>query len=280
MEVGQLVTKQDQDSGLPQMERLLGVMARLRDPDGGCPWDLKQDLKSLRPYVIEEAFEVVEAMDSGDSKAHCAELGDLLFQVVFQARLAEEEGVFDFEGVARAVGDKMVSRHPHVFGDKKVAGALEVVKNWEEIKAAERKNRGALSGVPDALPALLRGQRVGEKAAAMGFDWEDKAGVVAKVHEEWSELEAATALQDRRAMEHELGDLLFTLANLARHLGLDAESSLQGAVRRFKGRFEFMERALQEREGIMAEQSPDELQALWDAAKEATGEEKTQGTAR
>ena len=265
--------KEEKNLALPETQRLLEVMARLRNPDGGCPWDLEQDLKTLRPYVIEEAFEVVEAIDSGDSEAHRSELGDLLFQVVFQAQVAHEAGDFDFEGVSRAVSEKMVSRHPHVFGDKQVSGADEVVQNWEQIKAAERKNKrkdkGALSGVPDALPALLRGQRVGEKAAAMGFDWQDKSGVVEKVHEEWRELEEASAEGDREVMEHELGDLLFTITNLARHLELDAESALQSAVRRFKSRFEHMEGALREQKREMSEQSMDDWESLWEGAKVA-----------
>ena len=251
------------------MGRLLEVMERLRDPENGCPWDLEQDIKSLRPYVIEEAYEVVEAINSGNSSVLREELGDLLFQVVFQSRVAEEGGDFDFEDVARAVSNKMVSRHPHVFGDRKVSGAREVVRNWEEIKAAEKKNRGALSGVPDALPGLLKALRVGEKAAAMGFDWDDKSGVIEKVHEEWSELEDAIAEKDRDAIEREMGDLLFSLANLARHLGIDAESSLQRATGRFKGRFEHMESGLKEGPVSMKDLSPAELERLWDIAKEA-----------
>ena len=183
------------------------------------------------------------------------------------------DGDFDFESVARAVADKMVSRHPHVFGDKKVSGTTEVVQNWEQIKAAERKNTGALAGVPDALPGLLRGQRVGEKAAALGFDWQDRSGVVAKVHEEWRELEEAAAGGDRAEMEHELGDLLFTITNLARHLGLDAESSLQSAVRRFKSRFEHMESGLRGRGALMSEQTEDSWERLWEEAKAASGED-------
>src|SRR5436309_11309436 len=203
------------------MRRLLEIMDKLRDP-GGCPWDREQTLRTLTPYLLEEAHEVIEAIEAGDVTHHKEELGDLLFQVVFQARIAREEGKFDFAQVCDAISDKLARRHPHVFGDVAVSGSREVVKNWERIKADERKQKGeaprsAIGGVPAALPALVRAERITEKAAAVGFDWPDVQGVLAKVREELSELDEAmggkpTARHEE--VEHELGDLLFALANL------------------------------------------------------------------
>ena len=249
-------------------DRLLTIMARLRDPEGGCPWDLEQDLSSLRPYVIEEAYEVVEAIDSGAAGALKEELGDLLLQIVFQARLAEEMSWFSFDDVAERISDKMVERHPHVFGDRVVDGAGEVLKNWEEIKALERsRERGALSGVPSALPALLKAQRTGEKAAAVGFDWQDESGVSLKIEEEAAELREALDSGDRGAIEHELGDLLFALTSLARHVSVDAESALQSAVRRFSSRFGTVEDIARE-QGITLSGLDDRvLDQLWEQAK-------------
>ncbi len=249
-------------------DRLLAIMARLRDPEGGCPWDLEQDLSTLRPYVIEEAYEVVEAIDSGAAGALKEELGDLLLQIVFQARLAEELGWFDFDDVAERISDKMVERHPHVFGDREVEGANEVLKNWEEIKAQERsRDRGALSGVPSALPALLKAQRTGEKAAAVGFDWQDAGGVAEKIDEEAGELRGALEAGDRAAIEHELGDLLFALTSLARHVAVDAESALQTAVRRFASRFGTVE-AIAGQQGLtLSELDEAALDRLWEQAK-------------
>src|SRR3954447_17271843 len=177
------------------IRRLLEIMDRLRDP-GGCPWDREQTLKTLTPYLLEEAHEVIEAIESGDSQHHKEELGDLLFQVVFQSRIAREEGKFDFAQVADAISDKLVRRHPHVFGDVSVSGSGEVVRNWERIKAEERKEKGqaprsAIGGVPVALPALVRGERLTEKAGAVGFDWPDAKSVLAKIREELDELERA-----------------------------------------------------------------------------------------
>src|SRR5207248_3311753 len=206
--------------------RLLGIMDRLRDP-GGCPWDREQTLRSLTPYLLEEAHEVIEAIEAGDAIHHREELGDLLFQVVFQSRIAREEGKFDFAAVCDTIAEKLTRRHPHVFGDVSVSGSREVVKNWERIKADERKAKGegprsAIGGVPTGLPALIRAERVTEKAAAVGFDWPDVKGVLAKVREELSELEEAMSRAsdggalEQQHVEHELGDLLFALANLGR----------------------------------------------------------------
>src|SRR5438874_11293362 len=218
----------DQDKSAAAIARLLSIMDRLRGP-GGCPWDREQTLRSLTPYLLEEAHEVIEAIETGDAQHHREELGDLLFQIVFQARIAREEAKFDFAQVCDSISDKLTRRHPHVFGDVSVSGSREVVKNWERIKADERKAKGdaprsAIGGVPTGLPALVRGERITEKAAAAGFDWPDVQGVLGKVREEIGELEEAVARraaadpQDEDAHdlhgrgEQELGDVLFGLA--------------------------------------------------------------------
>jgi len=265
------------------IDRLLRIMDRLRDP-GGCPWDREQDLRTLTPYLLEEAHEVIEAIEAGDAQHHKEELGDLLFQVVFQARIAREEGKFDFAQVCDSISDKLTRRHPHVFGDVSVSGSGEVVKNWERIKADERKAAGsaprsAIGGVPVGLPALVRAERITEKAAAVGFDWPDLPGVLAKVREELSELEAAIAERAGAApssaaahqlhgqVEHELGDLLFALANLGRFLKSHPEEALRGAVRRFESRFHYIEERLREQGKGPREVALAEMDRLWDEAK-------------
>tara|TARA_B100000029_G_scaffold438817_1_gene455014 strand:- start:948 stop:1739 length:792 start_codon:yes stop_codon:yes gene_type:complete len=251
------------------IDKLVDVMARLRDPKSGCPWDLEQDHRSLRPYVIEEAFEVVEAIDTNDPKLLKEELGDLLLQVVFHARLKEEEGGFTFDEVADQIAEKMIRRHPHVFGEETVAGADEVALNWEVIKAKEKGERGTLSGVPNALPGLLKALRIGEKAAGVGFDWQDHEGIYEKISEEWGELREAIEDQDGLAIEHEFGDILFALTSLARHLRVDPEASLQGTLRRFQARFEWMEQALKNQNKKINEVDMVTLNQLWGEAKAA-----------
>jgi MazG family protein len=266
------------------MERLLRIMDKLRDP-GGCPWDREQTLRSLTPYLLEEAHEVIEAIESGDAQHHREELGDLLFQVVFQARIAREEGKFDFAGVCEAISDKLTRRHPHVFGDVTVSGSREVVKNWERIKADERKEKGqearsAIGGVPVSLPALVRAERLTEKAGAVGFDWPDSKSVLDKVREELAELEeamASGASDDpgaRARIENELGDLLFALANLGRWVKVHPEEALRGTLRRFENRFQFIEEKLRERGRTPRESNLAEMDALWNVAKkrEASGD--------
>lgn len=265
------------------IERLLRIMDKLRDP-GGCPWDREQTLRSLTPYLLEEAHEVIEAIEAGDAQHHREELGDLLFQVVFQARIAREEGKFDFAAVCEAISDKLTRRHPHVFGDVKVSGSREVVKNWERIKADERKEKGqevrsAIGGVPVSLPALVRAERLTEKAGAVGFDWPDARPVLAKVREELAELEEAMdsgASDDprvRERIEHELGDLLFALANLGRWTKVHPEEALRGTLRRFESRFRFIEEKLRDRGRTPRESDLAEMDALWNEAKvrEASG---------
>jgi len=253
------------------IERLLGIMARLRDPSGGCPWDREQDFRSIAPHTLEEAYEVADAIERGDLAALREELGDLLFQVAFHARLAAEQGAFGFDDVVEAICDKLVRRHPHVFGDADVADAREQTQAWERYKEAERRAKGgtdgALADVPLALPALARARKLGAHAAQAGFDWPDAAGPRAKIDEELAELDrsAGSAAADRR--EAELGDLLFSVVNLARHLGVDPEAALRRASDRFCRRFEHLERALKARGRIPAEAAPAELDRLWEAAK-------------
>src|SRR5262245_43120249 len=250
--------------------RLVDIMARLRAP-GGCPWDREQTPESLRPYLLEEAYEVLDAIERGEPGAIRDELGDLLLQVVFHAQLAAEAGRFTVADVARAIADKLVRRHPHVFGDVQVQDADEVVRNWTRIKAEERRAAGkaddTFQSIPLALPALARAQRLGERAGHVGLDWPDADGVLAKVHEEVRELEAAVATRDRRAIEHELGDLLQTVASLARHLGVPAELALQKANTRFVGRVRHLEAAVRSRGQTIDELPSDELDRLWEAAK-------------
>ena len=253
------------------MQRLLDIMDKLRDP-GGCPWDREQTLRTLTPYLLEEAHEVIEAIEAGDAEHHQEELGDLLFQVVFQSRIAREEGKFDFAGVCDGIADKLTRRHPHVFGEVSVSGSKEVVKNWERIKAEERKEKGlaarsAIGGVPAGLPALVRAERLTEKAGAVGFDWPDVASVMAKVREELGELEQALADGKPQEVEHELGDLLFALANLGRHVKVHPEEALRGALRKFTARFQFIEEQLQARGKTPRESDLAEMDALWNEAK-------------
>ena len=251
--------------------RLVDLMARLRGPDG-CPWDREQTPESLRPYVIEEAYEVLEAIERGDPEALRDELGDLLLQVVFQAQLATEAGRFTIADVANAVTDKLVRRHPHVFGDVEVRDADEVMRNWRRIKAEERHARGGehdpLASVPAALPALVRAQQLGEKAHQLGFDWPDVAGVLAKLREEQAELEAAVAAGDRTAAACELGDVLLTLTSVARHLDVPAEMALRDAADRFVARARRVEAGARARGAALADLDPAERERLWALAKD------------
>jgi MazG family protein len=248
-------------------------MDKLRDP-GGCPWDREQTLRTLTPYLLEETHEAIEAIESGDVRHHLEELGDVLFQVVFHARIAREHGWFDFAQVCDGISDKLTRRHPHVFADTTVSGSGEVLVNWEKIKQAERKAKGdkprsAIGGVPPSMPALVRAERVTEKAAAVGFDWPDLRGVLAKVKEELGELEAEidTATPDRARVEAELGDLLFALANLGRFVKVHPEEALRGTIRRFEARFHHIEARLLEQGKEPKTSNLAEMDALWDEAK-------------
>ncbi len=253
--------------------RLVGVMRRLLDP-GGCPWDREQSFQTLRKYVLEEACEVIDAIDSGDRASLREELGDLLLQVVFQAELARREGSFGIDDVVAGIVDKLVTRHPHVFGDIEARDADEVLRNWEKLKAREKGERGVLSGVPRSMPALLRAQRIGEKAARVGFDWSDRVGARAKVTEEMAELDRALDLGDAAAVEEEMGDVLFALSSLARHLGVDAEGALRRTMDKFATRFAHVERRVRERHGGWGEAGGGDrhlplevLDGYWEEAK-------------
>jgi MazG family protein len=254
---------------------LVELMQRLLAPDG-CPWDREQDFASLRRYVLEEACEVIDAIDATDHDQLREELGDLALQVVFLAELARKQSLFGPDDVVRAIVDKLVRRHPHVFADLAVSGAEEVLKNWETIKANEKAERPLLDGVPRSLPALYRAQRMSEKVSRVGFDWPDGRGSRDKVSEELHELDEAIASNDEQRVEHELGDMLFALVNLARHQGVDAELCLRKTADRFAGRFAHVERRVKERHGGFA-LGPDGkpaasvplevLDAYWDEAK-------------
>lgn len=258
---------EDQDG--TTLVRLVGVMRRLLAPNG-CPWDREQSLETLRKYVLEEACEVIDAIDSGNRDALREELGDLLLQVVFQAELLRKEGKFAIDDVIAGIVEKLVSRHPHVFGDVKADTADEVLTNWEKLKAKEKQGRGILAGVPRSLPALVRAQRIGEKVSRVGFDWSDSRGSFEKVHEEIGELERAIASGDAKAKEEELGDALFALVNLARHLDVDAESALRGTIDKFMKRFSHVEERVKENHGGFGEAGKLPLETLdryWEEAK-------------
>ena len=258
------------DSPAARFEALLEIMARLRGP-GGCPWDREQTATSLKPFLIEEAYEVLEAIESGAPDAVAEELGDLLFQVVFHARLAEEAGQFTIADVLARLARKMVHRHPHVFGDATVGDARAALTQWEAIKHAEAtdagKRRSVIDGVPRSLPSLLRAQRIQSKAARVGFDWPDAAAAWKKVREEIEELDDAIVGGDRAPLQEEIGDALFSLVNVARLSGLDAEETLQGAIEKFRRRFTAVEAELDAAGRGAAGAGLEELDRLWEMVK-------------
>jgi tetrapyrrole methylase family protein/MazG family protein/ATP diphosphatase len=256
--------------------RLVEIMQRLLAPDG-CPWDREQTPLTLRRYVLEEACEVIDAIDAGDTASLREELGDLLLQVVFLGELMRKEGRFGPDDIVKAIADKLVRRHPHVFDDLEVSGAGEVLQNWERIKAAEKKDRGLLDSVPRSLPALTRAQRVGEKVERVGFDWPDARGSRAKVAEEMGELDRAIAEGDKGRVEAELGDVLFALVNLARHVDVDAEGALRHTIGKFQRRFDHVEARVKEKHGGWPAPSEvgaagklplEELDGYWEEAKQ------------
>jgi tetrapyrrole methylase family protein/MazG family protein len=251
------------------VQQLVGLMQRLLAP-GGCPWDREQTLETLVPYLVEETYEVVDALASKNVDDHCEELGDLLLQIVFQSELRFAAGTFGIDDVAHGIVTKLVRRHPHVFGDVKVAGSDDVLANWAKVKAvekAEKGKHGALDGIPRSAPALLRATRAGEKAGAVGFDFPDADGPRAKVDEEMREFDQARARGDKDEMTSELGDALFALVNLGRKLNLDPESALRAATDKFARRFGSVESALAAQGRAVADASPDEQDELWRAAK-------------
>jgi ATP diphosphatase len=257
---------------LAGMQRLLQVMRQLRDPSSGCPWDLAQDGPALARYTLEEAHELVAALESADPQAVRDELGDLLFQIVFHAQLGEERGEYDFDAVAGAIADKLIRRHPHVFGAVESGDAAGTALRWEQIKAGERAARGdtgVLDDVPVALPALMRATKLGKRAAAVGFDWADAAGARAKVLEELAEIETAQAGEGPERVAEEVGDLLLAATSLSRQLGVDAETALRRANQRFESRFRHMERLAAERGLKLETLTAAQWDALWEEGKRA-----------
>ena len=257
---------------MSSLAELVEVMARLRAPDG-CPWDREQTHASLKPYLLEEAYEALEAIDASNDDELCSELGDVLLQVVFHAQIAAEEGRFSIEEVGRAIVDKLVRRHPHVFADATVDGADQVLKNWEQIKKEERREQGAdapslLDGIPPQLPALMRAQRIQARAAKQGFDWDRVDGPLAKVEEEFAELRQACQQGDAAAVEDEFGDLLFAMVNTSRFLNVDSEQALRAAVGKFERRFRALEAKGAASERELCDLSLAALDAIWDEVKE------------
>ena len=255
---------------------LIEIMAALRTPGTGCPWDLEQSFATIAPYTIEEAYEIADAIARDDLGDLREELGDLLLQVVFHARMAQEQGVFDFGDVVQAITEKLLRRHPHVFGDARGLNVGAVNELWERIKTQEKAAQaasgkagevGALAGVPIALPALTRALKLQEKAGKVGFDWNDPRAVLSKIREEADEIEAALDADDRDAIGREVGDLLFAVVNLARHLKADPEAVLRATNRKFERRFASIERALAAQGKSPREATLTEMDALWDAAK-------------
>ena len=251
-------------------DELVALMTKLRGPDG-CPWDRKQTFDSLKPFIVEESYEVVDAIDKNDRAALAEELGDFLLQAVFVAEMAREEKSFDIDDVITAIYNKLVRRHPHVFGDVEAKDAEQVLVNWEKLKNEERKaeNKSVLAGVPQSLPALLKASRLTEKAARIGFDWRRAEDVLAKIDEEVQELRDAIAGKKPQEIHDEIGDLLFSIANIARKLDVNAEEALQSANRKFTRRFESMERSVRGEGRNLDQLTLEQMDALWDKAKAA-----------
>ena len=268
------------------ISRLIEIMAALRNPESGCPWDIEQDFATIAPYTIEEAYEVADAIARGDLDDLRDELGDLLLQVVYHARMAEEAGEFSFGDVVEAITKKMIHRHPHVFGDETARSAGMAKGMWEKIKAEEKAEKrkariargldpeehgkGFLDGVPVALPALTRALKLQEKAAQVGFDWSEARPILDKIEEEIGEFREAQDTADPRAVKDELGDLLFALVNLGRHLKIDAESALSGTNEKFRRRFHHVEQALEDFGRTLKDATLEEMEELWQQAKSVT----------
>lgn len=251
------------------LAELVTVMKRLLAPDG-CPWDREQTLSTLKSYLLEETYEVLEAIEEGTATEHCEELGDLLMQIVFQAELRTAAGEFTIDDVVRGIADKLIRRHPHVFSDTKLETSGQVLEQWSKLKEKEKPRR-TLDGVPKILPALTRAHKLSERAAQVGFDWPDAAGSRAKVVEELEEIDRAAAAGDTAAIESELGDLLFATVNFARKLGVDPEAALRGASSRFTSRFEYIEDRLREQGKSPRDSNLAEMDTLWNEAKQLHG---------
>jgi MazG family protein len=268
--------KQEVNQSAPAMDNLISLVAALRG-ENGCPWDRKQTAKSMAVYLLEETHELVEAISNGNADAICEELGDVLFHIVFVARLFQEQGVFNFQDIVSRNHCKMVRRHPHVFGDTSLQSADEVKKQWQEIKKSEKSSSppgSVLDSVPVGLPGLMRAYRISERAASHGFDWQDLSGVLAKAEEEWDELkceleEESSRESNRKAISLEFGDLLFTLVNVARFARIHPETAITEAILKFKTRFEFMEQAIRYGHRELTDVSQEEKDILWEKAKAA-----------
>lgn len=256
----------DTYENLPPLERLKAIMARLRSP-GGCNWDRSQTHKSLLPYLIEEAYEVVEAIEDDDKTTLKEELGDLLIQIFFHAQIADEDGLFDINDIAHDINEKLVRRHPHVFDERKDLNPEQVRDQWEKIKVETKEKESVLGGVPKSMPALNLAFRVGEKAAGVGFDWRRAEEIFDKIREEQSEFEAEFDKMDKQAMENELGDMIFAQVNLARKVGIDPEMALRRTVMRFVKRFGYIEASLKTAGKPFSDTSLEEMEELWQESK-------------
>lgn len=257
---------------LPHMSTLLDVMATLRDPESGCAWDIEQTFETISPYTVEEAYEVADAIDRQDMHALREELGDLLLQVVFHSQMAKDQDLFEFEDVARSIADKMIERHPHVFGDTTFDSVADQKAHWEQLKQQEREKKSdvsvsAVDGVALALPALTRAEKIQKRAARVGFDWDDLTPVMDKLDEELNELWQAAASREPAAIEDELGDLLFSVTNVARHMKVDPEQALKKATAKFEKRFKFIEQALAADGKEVSDTSADVLDQYWRRSK-------------
>ena len=266
----------DKNSPEAGFNELVTIMARLRDPENGCPWDLKQDFHSIAPYTIEEAYEVTDVIERGDLSELCGELGDLLLQIVFHAQMASEQGLFDIGDVCDSINSKMIRRHPHVFADELIHSADAVSTRWDEIKQTERAQKqqdtSHMHDIAKSLPALKRAQKLQRRAAHVDFDWPDISGVWEKLVEEQQELHDVMAVDDQQAIEDEVGDLLFTCVNLSRHLKVDAEAALRRASMKFEQRFRAMEGLSEQAGKIFDELDLAEKEVLWNQAKAGISE--------
>ncbi|WP_130099369.1 nucleoside triphosphate pyrophosphohydrolase [Siccibacter turicensis] len=258
---------------MKQIDRLLGIMTQLRDPENGCPWDKEQTFSTIAPYTLEETYEVLDAIERQDFDDLRGELGDLLFQVVFYARMAQEEGRFDFDDICAAISDKLERRHPHIFGEAQAHTSSEVLARWEQIKSderAEKAQHSALDDIPESLPALMRAHKIQKRCAAVGFDWTSIGPVLDKVHEEIDEVmhEAQQAVIDEAKLEEEIGDLLFATVNLSRHLGSKAETALQKANRKFERRFRQVESIIAAQGLVMSDATLEQMEDAWQQVKQ------------
>ena len=251
------------------IDQVIEIMRKLRAPVGGCPWDREQNLETLKPFLIEECYELIDAIDSGDVEKHKEELGDMLLQIIFQVQLRQEKGEFGFDDICTVLAEKLIRRHPHVFADVKVTGSKDVLTKWEEIKNTEKKNgkRSVVDGVPKHLPALMKAHQVQSRAARVGFDWSAIHDVMAKLEEELEETKEAMRSGDREHIAEEIGDLLFSVVNLSRFQKLHAEELLAATVRKFSRRFQGVEALVQAEGKLMTECTLAELDAFWDKVK-------------